>query len=167
MPSHDDFMSPSRFFSPLIVNEMSLATYCLIVYAITTIPTLALAALFLAMKGTSYPESIGGPDLASFWGSTLVAPIVETFMLLLSVRLIGIATENRWLIAILVALLFSLLHGSIRPVWGLFVFWPFVVLTMSFISWRRKSFWWGYLAACIPHAMNNFTAFLLLSTSQS
>lgn len=122
----------------------------------------ALARAFgIGPPGDGLPEwSIGWVDLA---GLVIFAPLVET--LLLTALLWGlsrvIASPVR--IAAVSALIWGGLHGAVAPMWFFGTVWAFFVFSYAYLAWRPRSYAHAFLAAALPHAMQNAAAFGLLA----
>lgn len=91
----------------------------------------------------------------------LVAPFVETLLmappLLLLNRLLGPAPA-----VIGSALLWGLLHASVAPAWGLITWWPFLVLSVAFLTWRPRGLGAAIGIATAIHALQNSVAAAML-----
>jgi hypothetical protein len=41
------------------------------------------------------------------------------------------------------------------PVWGLVIWWPFLIFSTLFVVWRQRGFWAGVGVAAATHALQN------------
>lgn len=113
-----------------------------------------------------------GPDL-SFSASlgagwtifllVLVSPVLETLLLVPIVfgllRLGGPAVA-----AFGSALVWGVLHGLQAPVWGLIVWWPFLVMAVALMTWRRAGLGRAVTVVIAVHALQNAVGAALLLT---
>ena len=129
---------------------------------------LLVGCLYLAQTaGCSLSAAEEGPAswLSSGWNSVLVSPVLETFALAGLVWLLSHRWSNPLVISGLSALSWGLLHGALA--------WPsffsatacFFLFTLAYLAWRPKSFWHAYLAAMVPHLVNNLVLISLSNWS--
>ncbi|CDT89098.1 putative membrane protease (lipoprotein) [Vibrio diabolicus] len=126
-----------------------------------------LACLYHFFVG--FPEEAPNENLSfSFFdafGLILLAPVVETTLLVLLILLAQKVTENTLLVACMVALFISVLHSLSHPLWGLFTFVPFVVFCLGFQVWQRVSTSEGAKVAFLTHAFHNSYVLILVGLS--
>ena len=64
-------------------------------------------------------------------------------------------TRKKYILALLNALFWAILHSLMAPAWGLGVLWPFFIFSCAYLAWRQKSWWRAvWVVACI-HAFQN------------
>jgi len=85
----------------------------------------------------------------------LIGPFLETLLLSFGIWFLSRFTQVNVMIAIVSALLWACLHSLMLPTWGLVVFWPFVVFSCAYITWRQKSWLKAIWAAFCIHALQN------------
>jgi hypothetical protein len=94
------------------------------------------------------------------------APVLETLImgtvLLVLLRFVG----PMWAI-LLSSIGWGVAHSWQVPIWGLTIWWPFLVLSTLFVTWRRRSLWLAFLLPMIAHAMQNFPTGMLIATGQA
>ena len=143
--------------------------YALRVWPIALAPTLciAIAASFIAHAvGAEFLFDEGQwsglldlPGWLMLLQVVLVAPILETLLMapLLALLMRLFRRRRRW--AILgSALVWAVLHGMSAPIWGVCIFWTFVVFSTVFLIWREVSFWHAVGVTAAVHALNNAAA---------
>jgi len=59
------------------------------------------------------------------------------------------------------ALLWGVSHSLAVPVWGLVVWWPFLILSVALLTWRRRGLGTAVLLVAGIHAMQNAVALAL------
>lgn len=85
----------------------------------------------------------------------VVAPICETLLMApLLALLVRILPRRRYAV-IGSAVVWALLHSLSAPIWGLCIFWTFVVFSTAFLVWRDVSFWHAFGITAAIHALNN------------
>jgi hypothetical protein len=88
----------------------------------------------------------------------LLGPLLETLMMWPVIALLSTFIKATWAIAVLSALLWAVFHSLQAPLWGAVIFWPFVVFSIAFTEWRKKSVWNAILVTFMIHGLQNFTA---------
>ncbi|GMQ46712.1 hypothetical protein [Vibrio sp. 10N] len=93
--------------------------------------------------------------VADILGAVIFSPVIETLLLAAILVFINKFTEHVILSACLCALVFSLLHSMVFPLWGVITFVPFVIFGIAFQIWKLTSTKAGVQVACFIHALNN------------
>jgi hypothetical protein len=141
--------------------------YCLVAWHLALIPSMVLVVLaYLVFSGAG--ADVGAlqkpaRDIAqrNVLIAIVVAPLVETLLLALGVRLIGLVTRHREAIAISSALAWGALHACFHPMWFFGTVWSFYVFSRGYLAWRPISYKHALGAAAIPHALVNSSALLM------
>jgi hypothetical protein len=135
--------------------------YALKAWVLALLPSLALSsALFVISPDAKAPEfAASGAKLAFLL--VVFAPVVETLLmtppLLLLARLLGpgpavVASAIGW----------GVLHSLATPVWGLVVWWSFLILSIALLNWRAKGLGRAMLIVIAIHALQNSVPAALL-----
>ncbi len=98
---------------------------------------------------------------------TVVGPFIETFLLILILKLICLFFQNQYLAALLAGGILAALHSLFSVYWGLEVFWTNVVYCFAYLFWRKKSFVMAFMAAFVLHSLHNITALVVIVGSLS
>jgi len=141
--------------------------YCLIAWPLALVPSIILAALAYAVISGAGADmaAVQRPmrDIAQrkLWIALLAAPIVETLLLALGLKLISLVTKRREAIAITSALAWGALHASFYPIWFFGTVWSFYVFSRGYLAWRPVSVKHALGAAAVPHALVNSSVLLM------
>jgi membrane protease YdiL (CAAX protease family) len=106
------------------------------------LPSIALSALVRQVAAdAAAPQFPGDPQTLALL-VVFVGPALETLLLavplLLLNRLFGAGPA-----VIGSAVLWGFAHSIVAPVWGLVIWWPFLVMSIAFLTWRREGIWQG------------------------
>lgn len=76
----------------------------------------------------------------------IISPIVETYIMVRLIRLIGLVFDGRLMVSIILAIVFAMLHSMVSPAWGVIVFPVFFTMSLSYsiLVHRfggKKAFW--------------------------
>ncbi len=119
------------------------------------IPSIALsAAVSMLVQKPAGPE-FGATGLTLFFLLVLFAPVLETLIMIPPLLLIDRFAGPRWAIAGS-AVLWGVLHSLAAPLWGLVVWWPFLILSAVLLVWRReRGLWTAIVMVTAIHALQN------------
>ena len=128
------------------------------------LPSLFLSALVrMVAIDAAAPQFPGSPGLLILL-VVFVGPALETLLLavplLLLNRLFGLGPA-----VVGSALIWAVLHSLVVPTWGLVIWWPFLVMSIAFLAWRRRSLLTALGVAFAIHALQNGFAVLLILTT--
>jgi membrane protease YdiL (CAAX protease family) len=135
-------------------------SYVLRLWLLALIPSLLLSGLVSMLI-----PSAEGPDLVTRGPLPVLlivvaAPLLETLImggiLLVLRRFVGFGPA-----IIVSALIWAIAHSLSAPIWGLIVWWPFLVFSAAFLVWRRTGLFVPIAIVTLAHAMQNGTGIVL------
>lgn len=88
-------------------------------------------------------------------GVVLFAPVVETIIMWFMISFLQRVLPDDRMIVFTVAGIWAGIHSADTLVWGVVIFWPFVLFAITFLTWRRRSEIEGLLMATLAHALHN------------
>ena len=145
---------PSFLFNP----EQPKLLYILKAWLLVFVPSIALGLIVAQFASASSGPEFGvrGPKL--LFMVTVFAPVLETLImvppLLLLDRLFGPRVA-----VILSALGWAVAHSLAAPIWGLVVWWPFLIMSIVMLVWRAERGLLVAIAMVIAiHALQNGVA---------
>jgi hypothetical protein len=135
--------------------------YCLLMFALASLPAIVIVGavrfgLTLAnaeFASISPPEP--DPSLVGAIGAIIISPIVETYLLALLIHLLCAFIGNKLRAAALSGILWGIGHALFGVLWFFGPAWIFFIFSCAYIAWHEKSFKHAYIAACVPHVLNN------------
>jgi hypothetical protein len=145
----------------------TLPGYCLIAWHVALIPSILIVLAVHAWFAKSGVDvsALQKPavDLQtrSLWIAVLAAPVIETLVLGIVLRLMEFATPRRQWLALLSALAWGGAHAYFHPLWFFGVAWSFYVFSRGWLAWRPVSYKHAFVAAALPHALVNSSALLM------
>jgi membrane protease YdiL (CAAX protease family) len=145
----------------LFETDSVLPRYVAKAWLLALLPSIALSALVRQVAAdAAAPQFPGDPTTLALL-VVFVGPALETLLLavplLLLNRLFGLGPA-----VIGSALLWGLAHSLVAPVWGLVIWWPFLVMSIAFLTWRREGLVKALGVAFAIHALQNGFAVLLM-----
>lgn len=149
------FFLPRFLFKP----ERPLA-YILKAWPLALLPSLALGLIanrFAPPASAPFGDAERIPAAFLFVMLVVVGPFLETLIMAAVATVLnrawGLATA-----AVVSALLWGVAHGLVAPLWGMVVWWPFLILTIAFLTWRPRGLWLAIGVAAAIHALQNVVA---------
>ena len=135
-------------------------------WATAFIPSIALA--FLVSKifpNSPHPEFDLPPGLVLF-ALVVFAPVVET-VIMGTALLILLRFASPVVAIVLSAIGWGVAHSLQFPIWGLTIWWPFLVLSTLFVAWRQRSLLAAFALPAIAHGMQNLLPALLIASGRA
>lgn len=124
-------------------------------------------SLFLSWAAQALAPDLGKPEFPlsgaiAFLLLTVFAPVTETLIMAVVLTLLARALPPTS--AILVsALLWGIAHSLQAPVWGLVIWWPFLIFSTLYLVWRQRGTWVAIGVAASTHALQNLAPALIVS----
>ena len=129
--------------------------YILFAWPLVAIPALLLGWLSTrAAPGLAGPAFGGAPTWMIVVGVVVFSPAVETLLMSGPVLLL-----RRWFGPVAAAVgssaLWGVAHSLEAARWGLVIWWPFLIFSVAFQTWRPRGYWRAVGVVTAVHALNN------------
>jgi phosphate/sulfate permease len=153
---------PPISFLPKALREprrplLALAT----AWATAFLPSIPLGAAVTSLLPREALPQFPTVDWYIFFLLVVAAPLLETMIMgaaLLLLRIFLSPTHS----VLVSAVGWGILHSTAAPAWGLVIWWPFLVFSTVFLTWRSRSLLAALGLAAATHALHNFLPALLL-----
>lgn len=109
-----------------------------------------------------------GPDFSKYGPAELLfllgvfAPLIETGMMMLIFGVLRWFTKREPILIALSVVIWALLHSASHPLWGAGIAWPFLLFSVCYLNWGKRSRSQAYLMTAAFHGLHNLFAVLLL-----
>ncbi len=100
--------------------------------------------------------------LAAISALVIFSPVVET-LIMGAVLLLLLKLMPPWLAVLASAAGWGIAHSSVAPIWGLVIWWPFLVFSTLFVTWRDRSLTLAFLIPMCVHALQNLLPAILVA----
>jgi hypothetical protein len=119
------------------------------------------------VTGTGWPELPPAALPRLFLALCVFSPIAETFVMAIIIWLLRRVMVRTEYVPWVTALICALAHSLAKPLWGIEIFWSFVIFSMCFVTWEKKSPLQAFWMTAILHALHNLvpTAAMVLGQS--
>lgn len=138
----------------LFEQDAQPARYVAKAWPLALLPSLVLAVAAGFAFPRAEPPAIVLDGAAALFVVVVAAPLIETLLmlvpLLLAERLFGPGPA-----VVLSAAGWGVVHSLSAPVWGLVIWWPFLILSIAMLTWRTQGFAWMVLIPASIHALHN------------
>jgi hypothetical protein len=92
----------------------------------------------------------------------LFAPVVET-LIMGAVLLFLLLFLSPTAAIILSAIGWGIAHSLVAPMWGLVIWWPFLIFSTLFVAWRSRSLALAFAIPALVHALQNLVPAILIA----
>ncbi|HEX6741253.1 MAG TPA: CPBP family glutamic-type intramembrane protease [Sphingomicrobium sp.] len=107
---------------------------------------------------------IGGPLLLFLL--VIFSPVVES--LIMGGVLLVLLRFLRPTTAVLVSAIgWGVAHSFQVAIWGLIIWWPFLIFSTLFVAWRERSLWLAFGMPMAVHALHNLPTSLIVAAGVS
>ena len=124
--------------------------------------SIALAGVFHIIapnaQGPEFP--VTGP-LAVFL-LVVFSPVLETLLMAGALALLLRFMPARWAV-LASAVGWGAAHSLAAPVWGLIIWWPFLIFSTLFVTWRQRSLGLALAVPMITHALQNLPSAIFIA----
>lgn len=152
----------------LFTPQMPLWRWCLLAFLLAFVPTTVLVLLLvgaLHLAGVDFQTLVRAPMQVSASTALLVillAPLFETFVLAVGIHLLQALSKRRGFVVSVSAILWGIAHalGGVLAFVG--TAWSFFVMSCGYLAWHERDPAKGFLAAAVPHLLNNALLFGVL-----
>lgn len=157
-----DPQSPLRFL-PVAIRVPERPLRAIAIGWLTAFPASIAFAILSAwvLPQAKQPEFHASGGLAIF-ALVIFSPVIETLImgavLLLLLRLFS----PTWAIVVS-AVGWGIAHSTMAPTWGLVIWWPFLVFSTLFVTWRSRSLVLAFGIPMCVHALQNLLPALLIA----
>lgn len=136
----------------------------LVGWLVTTIPALLLsvvvASLMPQVAGPKFPVN----GLSTVMLLVLFAPFVETLIMAAALEILLLVLPPRFAIAVS-SIGWGIAHSLAAPAWGLVIWWPFLIFSTLYVTWRGQGRALAIGIVFAVHALNNLGPALILLRS--
>lgn len=135
--------------------------YVAVAWACAFLPSLVLSAVASHLLPESAPTFPRADPALLLFLLVVFAPVVET--LIMGTVLLILERIAGFLPAVLLSSAgWGIAHSLQAPAWGLVIWWPFLIFSVVFLTWRRRSLAAAFALPMIIHGLQNLGPALLL-----
>ena len=156
----------------LFNSEIPLWRYSLQVALLAILPAMAIVGIvrfglvFAGLNLSRFDAPPTSVSIGGVFGTIVFAPVIETFILALLIAFLSLFMSNKLKIAVVCGIAWGFFHAIFGLLWFFGPAWGFFILSCAFLAWREKSFKQAYIAAFIPHVLNNAIMVLVMLFSK-
>lgn len=122
----------------------------------------AVSLLLNQLTGTGWPEYPREVLPRLFLGMCVVSPLVETLGMAVLIWILRRLMARTEYVPWVCAFACAGLHSLKAPLWGIEIFWSFVIFSLCYTAWEKKSVLTAFWMTAILHALHNLVPMLAL-----
>ena len=138
----------------------AIATGWLLAFPVSLVLATLAQKLFPQAQGPTF--DVTGP--AAIILLVLFAPFVETLIMAAALELMLRLRIPAYAAIPLSAVGWGVAHSTAAPVWGLIIWWPFLIFSTLYVTWSKRSIWAAIGLVTTVHALQNLGPALLLAS---
>lgn len=122
---------------------------------LTAFPASILFAVLgsLVLPQAKPPEFHASGALALF-ALVIFSPVLET-LIMGGVLLVLLRLFSPTVAILISAIGWGIAHSTVAPIWGLVIWWPFLIFSTLFVTWRERSLWLAFAVPMCVHGLQN------------
>jgi hypothetical protein len=120
-----------------------------------------------AVTGTTWPELPAEALPKLLLVLCVFTPLVETFALAVIIFVLRRVMTRTEYIPWVAALICAGLHSLAKPLWGIEIFWSFVIFSLCYMAWEKKSAFEAFWMTAALHALHNLIPTLVMFATQA
>ena len=163
--SHSAGQVRLNFLPKPLVEPVRPVRALLVAWLTAFIPSIALAAAVGTLLPDARTPEFPISGIVAIILLVFFAPIVET-LIMGSVLLILLRFVSATSAVLVSAFGWAVAHSLSAPIWGLIIWWPFLVFSTLFVTWRSRSVAVAFAMAAAVHALHNLPPALLVASGQ-
>ena len=159
--------APPITLLPSPIREPRSAWRSILVGWLTTfLPSLVLGTIVTKLLPNVTQPQLPISNWLGVFLMVVFAPVTET-LIMVAVLAVLLRLLPPTVAVIVSAIAWGIAHSLAAPSWGLVIWWPFLVFSTLYVTWRQRSLAAGILVPAATHAMQNLLpAVLLLARSR-
>ena len=136
----------------------------LVGWLVTSIPALGLAALAGWLLPGAPPPKLPDHGIIAFVALVIISPLVETLIMAALIEL-GLLLLPPVAVVIASSIGWGIAHSLAAPAWGLVIWWPFLIFSTLYVTWRGEGRVKALALVATVHALNNLIPAVMLLRS--
>ncbi len=124
--------------------------------------SMALAALGSVLLPSAPQPEFAARGFTAIFTLVIFSPVVET-IIMGAVLLLLLRFVSPVLAIALSTIGWGIAHSLLAPLWGLVIWWPFLILSTLFVTWQQRSLQLAFLIPMAVHALQNLLPALLVA----
>lgn len=154
---------PLRILPPMVFRDRRAWQAIVVAWLLTISGSTALGFLLARLA-----PGHAGPDLGdasapmTLFLVAVFSPIVETLIMAGVLQLL-LRWLAPWQSVVASAVLWGILHSLASPLWGAVIWWPFLIFSTLYVTWRGRGVWRAVGIVTAVHVLQNvFPAILIV-----
>ena len=162
LPELARWRAPVRYLpSPLLQPRRPILAL-VTAWPLTFLGSIVLAFVASALLPEAAPPKFDVTGPLALFMLVAFAPFLET-LIMGTVLLILLRLVTPTVAVVASAIGWGIAHSAVAPMWGLVIWWPFLIFSILFVTWRQRSLWLAFLMPTAAHALQNSLPALMIA----
>ena len=146
---------------PALFEPTRPARAILVGWAVTTIPALLLSVLVSSLFSQAAAPTFPVNGLSTVLLLVVFAPLIETLIMAAALEILLLVLPPRFAV-VASAAGWGIAHSLAAAAWGLVIWWPFLIFSTLYVTWRGQGRTMAMGIVLAVHALNNLGPALML-----
>lgn len=153
-PAWPDGGGPLRFLPALLFRSDRPWLTIPLAWLLTLAGSFVLGLAIAYLVPEAEEPDLGNSAIVVFIGVVILSPLIES---LIMGGLIDMLMQRlrAWQAVLVSAAGWGVVHSLFAPAWGLIIWWPFLIFSIIFVTWRPRGLWFAVGMATLVHALQN------------
>ena len=130
-------------------------------WLVVSIPALGLAVLAGWLLPNASSPDLPHEGMIAVVAIVIISPLLETLIMAAVIEL-GLLVLAPLQMVILSSIGWGIAHSLAAPAWGLVIWWPFLIFSTLYVTWRGEGRLKALAIVATVHALNNLIPALML-----
>src|SRR5215204_3809703 len=155
--------APPITLLPAAIREPRSAWRSILVGWLTTfLPSLVLGTIVTKLLPNVTQPQLPISNWVGVFLMVVFAPVTET-LIMVAVLAVLLRFLPPTVAVIVSAIAWGIAHSLAAPSWGLVIWWPFLIFSTLFVTWRQRSLALAFGMPMLAHALHNLPSALLVA----
>ena len=157
---------PLGFLPSILFADRRPVLVVLLAFVLTIAGSFVLGALVTQVAGDGVGPDLGkAPPVVLLIGLALVSPLLETLLMGGIIDLLR-RWMGGWQAAVASAAIWGVLHSLLASWWGAVIWWPFLIFSIVWLTWRPRGFWVAAALVTSVHVLQNLGPAIAIALDQ-
>jgi membrane protease YdiL (CAAX protease family) len=157
---------PLGFLPSILFADRRPVLVVILAFVLTIAGSFVLGSVVTQVAGDGVGPDLGkAPPVVLLIGLALVSPLIETLLMGGIIDLLR-RWIGAWQAAVASAAIWGVLHSLLASWWGAVIWWPFLIFSIVWLTWRPRGFWIATALVTSVHVLQNLGPAIAIALDQ-